>query len=61
MWGVSPHFVEPLRDSDAMVDRAHALLLANGIVSPGDSFVTIFGAPVGVSGSTNAIQVKVVE
>jgi pyruvate kinase len=61
MWGVIPHYVEPLSDSDQMIERAHALLLANGIVSPGDRFVTIFGAPVGVSGSTNALQVKVVE
>jgi len=61
MWGVVPRFVEPLRNSDEMVDRAHGILLANGIVSPGDRFVTIFGAPVGVSGTTNAIQVKVVE
>jgi pyruvate kinase len=61
MWGVVPWYVEPLRDSDQMIDRAHALLLASGIVSPGDTFVTIFGAPVGVAGSTNAIHVKVVE
>ncbi len=61
LWGVVPHFVEPLRASDEMIERAHALLLHQGIVAPGDSFVTIFGAPVGVSGTTNAIQVKVVE
>jgi pyruvate kinase len=61
LWGVVPSYVEPLSDSDAMVSRAHALLLAHGMVSPGDTFVTIFGAPVGVSGSTNALQVKVVE
>lgn len=61
MWGVVPRFVEPLSDSDQMIERAHALLLANGIVSPGDRFVTIFGAPVGVSGTTNALQIKIVE
>jgi len=61
LWGVVPLFIEPLRSSREMIDRAHALLLANGLVSPGDSFVTIYGAPVGVSGTTNAIQVKVVE
>ncbi len=61
MWGVTPKFVEALKDSDEMMHRAHALLLANGIVSSGDRFVTIFGAPVGVSGSTNAIQVTVVD
>jgi len=60
-WGVIPWHVEPLRDSDEMIDRAHALLLSRGLVSPGDRFVTIFGAPVGVSGTTNAIHVQVVE
>jgi pyruvate kinase len=61
LWGVIPIYVEHLRDSDEMIKRAHALLLANGTVTPGDSFVAVFGAPVGVSGTTNAIQVKVVE
>jgi pyruvate kinase len=61
MWGVVPRLLEPFRDSDEMIERAHAHLLASGIVSPGDRFVTIFGAPVGVPGSTNALQVKVVE
>jgi pyruvate kinase len=44
-----------------MVDRANYLLLANGFVSPGDKFVAIYGAPVGVVGTTNAIRVRVVE
>ena len=61
MWGVVPLAMERAVDSDQMIDRAHALLLANGIVSPGDRFVTLYGAPVGVTGSTNALQVKVVE
>lgn len=60
-WGVIPWHVESLRDSDEMINRAHGLLLARGYVSPGDRFVTIFGAPVGVSGTTNAIHVQVVE
>lgn len=61
LWGVVPLYIEHLHDSDEMVQRAHGLLLANGIVAPGDSFVAAYGAPVGVSGTTNAIQVKVVE
>ena len=51
--------IEPLRDADAMVERANAFLLANGLGSPGDKFVAVFGAPVGVSGTTNAVQVRV--
>lgn len=61
LWGIVPLYVEHLRDSDEMIKRAHGLLLAAGVVTPGDSFVAVFGAPVGVSGTTNAIQVKVVE
>jgi pyruvate kinase len=61
LWGVVPCYIDMLRDSDEMVDRANMFLLGNGYVSPGDKFVTIFGAPVGVSGTTNSIRVKVVE
>jgi pyruvate kinase len=61
LWGVVPCAIDMLRNSDEMVDRTNMFLLANGYVSPGDKFVTIFGAPVGVSGMTNSIRVKVVE
>jgi pyruvate kinase len=60
-WGVVPLAIEGMRDADEMVDRANALLLANGFVSPNDRFVAVFGAPVGVSGTTNSIRVRVVE
>ena len=61
LWGVVPCSIDMLRDPDEMVERANMFLLANGYVSPGDRFVTIFGAPVGGSGTTNSIRVKVVE
>jgi pyruvate kinase len=61
LWGVVPCAIDMLRDSDEMVERANMFLLGNGYVSPGDKFVTIFGAPVGVTGMTNSIRVKVVE
>ncbi len=60
-WGVIPRELEASRQPDEMVDRATAYLLANGFVSPGDKFVAIFGAPVGVPGTTNSIRVRVVE
>lgn len=60
-WGVVPLPIDILRHPDEMVDRANAYLLANGFVSPGDKFVAIFGAPVGVVGTTNSIRVRVVE
>jgi pyruvate kinase len=61
LWGVVPLKIDVLRDPDQMVERANAYLLANGFVSPGDKLVAVFGAPVGVSGTTNSIRVKVVE
>ena len=43
------------------MDTANAALLRHGFVSPGDKFVAIHGAPVGVVGTTNSIRVRVVE
>jgi pyruvate kinase len=61
LWGVVPLPIDVMRHPDEMVERASALLVANGFVSPGDKFVAIYGAPVGVSGTTNAIRVRLVE
>jgi len=61
LWGVVPWPIDKVTSADEMVDRASMILLANGFVSPGDKFVAIFGAPIGVKGSTNSIRVKVVE
>jgi pyruvate kinase len=61
LWGVLPCPIDQFRNPDEMVDRASAYLLANGLVSPGDRFVAIFGAPVGVIGTTNSIRVRAVE
>ena len=60
-WGVVPQPIEALHDADAMVERASAFVLANGLGSPGDKIVAVFGAPIGVSGATNSIRVKVLE
>jgi pyruvate kinase len=61
LWGVTAFDIEGFRDPDQMIERASASLVANGLASPGDKFVAIFGAPVGVVGSTNSIRVRVVE
>ena len=60
-WGVVPCPIEPLHDADSMVERANAFVLANGLGSPGDKIVAVFGAPIGVSGTTNSVRVKVLE
>jgi pyruvate kinase len=61
MWGIVPQPIDALRSADEMVDHASAYLVAHGFCSPGDKFVAIYGAPVGVVGTTNAIRVRVVE
>ncbi len=58
-WGVSPSPMEKLRDADQLIERAVAHLLARGLASPGDKVVIVYGAPVGVTGTTNTIHVRV--
>jgi pyruvate kinase len=60
-WGVVPRYIEQLRDPDQMVERANDFVIANGFGSPGDKIVAVFGAPTGVSGTTNSIRVRVLE
>jgi pyruvate kinase len=60
-WGVAPRYIEQLRDPDTMVERANDFVIANGLGSPGDKIVAVFGAPTGVSGTTNSIRVRVLE
>ena len=59
-WGVISNSIAPVKDIDSLVDLANGHLLARGLASPGDRFVAVFGAPIGVRGSTNAIRVRVV-
>jgi pyruvate kinase len=60
-WGVLPRHIEQMNDVDGMVDRANDFVIANGLGSPGDKIVAVFGAPTGVAGSTNSIRVRVLE
>jgi pyruvate kinase len=59
-WGVIPNKMELLTDADQIVDRANGHVLARGFASPGDRLVMVFGAPIGVPGTTNTIRVRVV-
>ena len=60
-WGVIPRDMPPLHDTDKLVDWCTADLLANGFAAPGERVVIVFGAPIGVRGSTNSIRVHVVK
>jgi pyruvate kinase len=58
-WGVVPREMAAMHDSDQLVDWCTGDLLAAGYGSPGERVVIVFGAPIGVSGSTNSIRVHV--
>jgi pyruvate kinase len=59
-WGVVPRVIEELQDADVMVERANQYVLEHGFAVPGDKMVAVFGAPAGVSGTTNSIRVRVI-
>ncbi len=58
-WSVVPREMPAMHDSDQLVDWCTGDLLAAGYGSPGERVVIVFGAPIGVSGSTNSIRVHV--
>jgi pyruvate kinase len=58
-WGVVPREMPAIHDTDPLVDWCTGDLLAAGFGSPGERVVIVFGAPIGVSGSTNSIRVHV--
>ena len=58
-WGVIPRDAPMIHDMDKLVDWCTGDLMASGMASPGERVVIVFGAPIGVSGSTNTIRVHV--
>jgi pyruvate kinase len=59
LWGVIPREVPAVHDADELVDYCSGDLMAAGLASPGERVVIVFGAPFGVSGSTNTVRVHV--
>jgi len=58
-WAVVPRVMPAMHDADELADWCTGDLLAAGFGSPGERVVMVFGAPIGVSGSTNSIRVHV--
>jgi len=58
-WSVSPREMPAIHDADELADWCTGDLLAAGFGSPGERVVIVFGAPIGVSGSTNSIRCHV--
>lgn len=59
-WGVIPREMPPLHDTDRLVEWCSGDLLAANLAAPGERVVIVFGAPIGVSGTTNTIRVHVI-
>lgn len=56
-WGVTARVMNPIREADEMVEAVQTRLLADGMVSPGDRIVLVFGAPTTVRGRTNTVRI----
>ncbi len=61
VWGVQTARVERAATTDAMIAQCIAIAKEMAVVTRGDLLVVTAGAPVGVSGRTNMLQVHVVE
>jgi pyruvate kinase len=59
-WGVIPREMPAFHDSDQLVDWCSADLMAAGLAAPGERVVIVFGAPIGVRGTTNSIRIHVI-
>lgn len=56
-WGVQSYEVPTMQHTDEMVRQVDQTLRANGLVEADDFVVIVFGAPVGVPGTTNSLVV----
>lgn len=59
-WGVNPHFVDYLENTDEIIQHSEKILLKYKIVKKGDLIVVLLGAPVFVKGTTNLMKIHVV-
>ena len=59
VWGVVPILSDVARNTDEMIERALNEAVKSGLVQRGQRVVVTSGAPVGVPGTTNLIEVHV--
>jgi pyruvate kinase len=55
-WGVTPRIMDPIRDADTMSQLVSDRLVQEGLASPGDTVVLVFGSPLGEPGHTNSMR-----
>ncbi len=56
-WGVQTYQVQTVAHTDAMVVQVDQTLRQHGLAEPGDLVIIVFGAPVGIPGTTNSLLV----
>jgi len=61
LWGVVPKVMEPVKNSDLMIELVAQRLVEDGLAKAGDRIVVVHGSPLGVPGRTNAIRLYEVE
>lgn len=57
VWGVSPRNIQVATTEEEVVNLATVHLIGQGLASPGDRVVLIYGAPLNVKGTTNVVRV----
>jgi len=58
MWGVVPIQTKSFLSTDDMLINAEKILLSKKFLKKGQTFILTAGIPVGISGSTNMIQIQ---
>jgi len=57
-WGIFPLKIKQVKNIDDMLNKARAMAKETGLVSKGDKVVITAGTPVGVTGTTNLLEVR---
>jgi pyruvate kinase len=58
VWGIEPRQLDvPVHSEEELVHVASDYLVGEGLASPGDRVVIVYGAPMNVRGSTNVVRV----
>ncbi len=58
VWGLSPRAFREVQDVDAVIADLRHLLASEGWLESGQRYVVVYGAPLGVQGTTNSIRVE---
>lgn len=59
-WGCYPYLSADVSGDVDVFEVAERVSLSSGMAKPGDAIVTVAGVPVGISGTTNTLKVRIV-